>query len=142
MRQTRATRASLNLKRDKRDKRDFRNVSYLICLHYEKHKKVAEEIDAIKGPLYAHGIAIYMRRMGIVSTSRNSEGVRLGIGPTLVVVVPFNASIGQKISAFLRMSPVLLELPSLARFLVCRHQDDRITGDEKRPRSSVHQDRV
>ena len=84
-------RASLNLKRDKRDKRDFKNVSYLICPHYEKHKKLAEDIDAIKGPLYAHGIAIYMRRMGTVATSRNSEGVRLGIGPTLVVVVPSNA---------------------------------------------------
>ena len=91
---------------------------YLACVamvlsfgDVEKHKQLAEDIDAIKGPLYAHGILIYMRRIGIVVTSRNSEGIRLGLGSTLVKVVPYNASIGTKIKAFLRMSPVLLDLP-------------------------------
>ena len=78
----------------------------------EKYRQLAEEIDTIKGPLYCHGILVFMRRLGIVATSRNSEGIRLGLGPTLVNVRPYDASIAKQITAFLRMSPVLAALPS------------------------------
>jgi len=78
----------------------------------EKYRQLAEEIDSIKGPLYCHGILIFMRRIGIVATSRNSEGIRLGLGSPLVNVVPYNANIAKKIASFLRMSPVLSGLQS------------------------------
>ena len=78
----------------------------------EKYRQLAEEIDSIKGPLYCHGVLIFMRRLGIVATSRNTEGIRLGLGAVLVNVVPYNANIAKKIAAFLCMSPVLSGLQS------------------------------
>ena len=91
---------------------------YLACVamvfkfgEAEQYGKLAEDIDAIKGPLYCHGLLTYMRKLGIVKTSRNSEGIRLGLGPVLVRVVPYNASIAKKITSFMQMSPVLMTLP-------------------------------
>ena len=58
-----------------------------------------------------------MRKLGIVKTSRDSDGIRLGLGAALVKVVPYNASIAKKITAFLQMSSVLTTLP-LAKNLI------------------------
>ena len=79
----------------------------------DKYRQLAEEMDSIKGPSYCHGLLIFMRRLGIVATSRNSEGIRLGLGATLVTIRQYSPSIATRITAFLRMDPVLAGLTSV-----------------------------
>ena len=101
------------------------------------YTQLAEEIDAIKGPLYCHGLLTYMRNLGIVKTSRGSDGIRLGLGVGLFKVVPYNLTIAKKITAFLQMSTVLTTLP-LAKNL-STYVDNTVSVSEAMRRYKVPQ---
>lgn len=74
------------------------------------HDKLTAEIDAIKGPLYAHGLLILMRRLPIVSPCKRGEGIRLGLGPATFRARPYSPQIARRLSGYLRMSAVLRSL--------------------------------
>ena len=52
-------------------------------------------------------MCVYLQRLGVVQQTSASTGIRLGAGPSAIVVNPYSQAIGKRIQDFIRLSPTL-----------------------------------
>jgi hypothetical protein len=73
------------------------------------------EIDSIKGPMYVHGMCLYLQKLGIVARTKCTTGLRLGAGKAHFVICAYSPSIRRSLQRYLDMSTIVKSLKPASR---------------------------